>query len=212
MTTDLSQFVREALLKGVSRQDIAQVLKTSGWQEDEVKNALAGYADVSFPVPVPKRKPYMSAREAFMYLVLFLTLYISAVSFGTLLFQFIIRAYPDVVQGPYYYDGTAETIRWSTSSLVIAFPVFLWVSWLLQKAIKRDPDKRGSKIRKWLTYVTLFVAAGVIIGDLITLVFNLLGGEITTRFMLKVLTVGGIAGSIFGYYLWDLRKEEKEVS
>lgn len=209
MNTDLSQFVRESLAQGLKRSDIQNALKKAGWQEDEVKNALAGYADVAFPIPVPKRKPYMSAREAFMYLVLFLTLYISAISLGTLLFQFIARAYPDVVT-PYAYDGTRDAIRWSTSSLVIAYPIFLWVSSLLAKAISRDPDKRGSKVRKWLTYITLFITAGVIIGDLITLVFNVLGGELTTRFILKVLVVGGIAGVIFGYYLWDLRKEEKE--
>jgi hypothetical protein len=98
-----------------------------------------------------------------------------------------------------------------TASLIIAFPVFLYVSWLLNKAIVKDPEKRSSKIRKWLTYITLFVAAGVIIGDLIALVFNMLGGELTLRFILKVLTVGSIAGSIFGYYLIELRKEEKDV-
>ncbi len=104
----------------------------------------------------------------------------------------------------------ANAIRWSTSAVVIAYPVFIWVSWLLGRAMKKDPEKRGSKIRKWLTYITLFIAAGIIIGDLITLVFNALGGELTARFVLKVLVVGGIAGLIFGYYLWDLRKEEKE--
>lgn len=210
MANELNRFVREALAKGAARKDVESALKKAGWPSDETANALNAYSDVVFGIPVPKRRPYLSAREAFLYLVLFLTLYISAVSFGTLLFQFINRAFPDIVQGIYPYDGTAESIRWSTSSLVIAFPVFLYVTWLLQKAIARDPDKRGSKIRKWLTYITLFIAAGVIIGDLITLVFNLLGGEITTRFILKVIVVGGIAGTIFGYYLWDLRREEKE--
>jgi hypothetical protein len=38
----------------------------------------------------------------------------------------------------------------------------------------------------------------------------LLGGELTIRFFLKVLTIAVIAGTIFGYYLWDLRREEEE--
>ena len=41
-----------------------------------------------------------------------------------------------------------------------------------------------------------------------TLVYNLLGGEITTRFLLKVLIVAFIAGSVFWYYLTDVRREE----
>lgn len=209
MSQELNLFVREALLKGQSRAEIRKVLKSAKWGEDEVSRALDGFADVAFPVPVPKRRPYLSAREAFMYLLTFLTLYISAISFGTMLFQFINRWLPDIVPYGQYYDGTVEAIRWSASALLIAYPLFLTMSWLLRREILRDPDKRASKIRKWLTYITLFVAAGVIIGDLITLVFNMLGGELTLRFILKVLTVGGIAGVIFGYYLWDLRKEEK---
>jgi len=54
------------------------------------------------------------------------------------------------------------------------------------------------------------IAAGVLIGDLITILSSLLGGELTMRFLLKALVVFGIAGSIFGYYLSDLQKEEKE--
>lgn len=211
MNTDLSLFVRESLTRGHSPADLHPVLKQAGWQEDEIQTALGVYATIEFDVPVPKRRPYLNAREAFLYLLMFLTLYISAFSFGTLLFQYINRWLPDVLEQSYMYDGMSETIRWSTSALLIAFPIFYYVSWVVYRSIKKDPDKRASKIRKWLTYVTLFVAAGVIIGDLITLVFNVLGGELTLRFVLKVLTIGGIAGAIFGYYLWDLRKDEKSV-
>jgi hypothetical protein len=49
-----------------------------------------------------------------------------------------------------------------------------------------------------------------LLGDTTTLIYNLLGGDITTRFILKVLVVAAIAGSAFTYYLLDLRKEEKE--
>ena len=63
-------------------------------------------------------------------------------------------------------------------------------------------------MRRWLTYLTLFVAASILIGDVTSIVYNLLGGEITTRFALKVLTVGAITGSVFAYFHHDLRQGE----
>ncbi len=213
MTTDINQWVKEALTEGASRDGIMEVLLEAGWRKDEIQNALDQFLDIPFTIPVPRRKPYLSAREAFMYLLLFLTLYISAVSVGTLLFQYANLWLPDPVQDRYQYeDAFRSTIRWATASLVIAFPLYLWISRMLTMAIANDPQKRGSKIRKWLTYITLFIAAAVIIVDLITLLFNFLGGELTLRFAIKVATVGAIAGAIFGYYLWDLRGEEEGES
>src|SRR5688572_8874613 len=209
MQSDIHSFVREALLRGIPKADIQAALRKANWKDDEVKGALDMYADVAFPIPVPKRKSYGAAREAFMYLVLFLCLYISAFSFGSLLFHFINRWIPDAIR--YFESGDLSAVRMSVASLIVAFPIYLWLSSLLAAAIKKDADRKGSKVRKWLTYITLFIAAGVIIGDLITLLFNLLGGELTARFLLKVLTVLLIAGLIFGYYLWDLRQEEKEA-
>ncbi len=207
MNLELLSFIKEALAKGQSKEKITEALSAAGWREDEVRAALNTYADVNFPVPVPRRRPYLSAREAFIYLVLFTCLYLSSWSFGALLFEFIGRAFPDplVQYGSYDQSG----VRMSVSMLIVAFPIYLWLSRLTLGEIRRDPDKKTSKIRKWLTYLTLFVAAGFIIGSLIALLFNLLGGEMTVRFFLKVLTVLLIAGMIFGYYLWDLRSDEK---
>jgi hypothetical protein len=210
MTIDLGQFVRDALAKGAKRTEIQETLLKAGWRQDEITNALDQFLDVDFPIPVPRRKPYLSAREAFLYLLMFLTLYISAFSFGTLVFQFVNRWLPDALSDRYMaLDSITSAIRMGTASLIIAFPIFLFISWVLTKAIDKDPEKRGSRVRKWLTYVTLFIAAGVIIGDFITMIYNLLAGELTLRFVIKIITVAVIAGAIFGYYLWDLRKEEK---
>lgn len=208
MTYDITTFVKDALAKGLPRDQIKNALAKAGWPTEDVSAALGAFADVDFPVPVPKRRPYLSAREAFIYLVLFTTLYISAFNFGSLLFNVVNHFLPDALV--YSEQVNVSAIRMAVASLIIAFPVFFWLTWLTRKEIQRDPEKKNSKIRKWLTYLTLFIAAGVIIGDLIALIFNLLNGELTLRFMLKVLIILLISGLVFGYYLWDLKKEEAQ--
>ncbi|MDP6704139.1 MAG: DUF5671 domain-containing protein, partial [archaeon] len=102
-------------------------------------------------------------------------------------------------------------IRTSLAAIIVAFPLYVLLMRQLKRAEQRDPEQRQSKIRKWLAYLTLIVAAAIIIGDLIAVIAGLLGGELAIRFSLKALTVLVITGSIFGYYLQDLRREEKEA-
>jgi hypothetical protein len=211
LNQDLTTFVKDALRTGVTRADIETVLLRAGWPHDQVRRAMAGFADVEFAVPVPRPIPTVSAREAFMYVLMFATLFISAYSLGDLTFDIINRMIPDPATSRFIGQSTLQSIRWSLSCLIVAFPIYVWVAWLIAGLVRKDPTKRASKIRSRLTYVTLFVAACVLIGDVISVVYSFLGGEVTTRFVLKVLTVALIAGTVFGYYLSDLRSiEEKE--
>ena len=206
---ELSEFLKEGLDRGLPRADLKEVLLQTGWPAEQVRSALAEFAEVDFPVPVPRPKPYLSAREAFIYLVLFSTLYVSAFSLGSLLFSLINRGFPDPSTDPAYaLQSSRVAIRWSISMLVVTFPVFAFVSWSNDKDLRADPARRLSAVRRWLTYLTLFVAAGFLVGDVTTVVYNVLSGEITTRFILKVLVVGAIAGSVFGYLRGELRDKE----
>jgi hypothetical protein len=58
--------------------------------------------------------------------------------------------------------------------------------------------------------MTLFLSSATLLGDTTTLIYNLLGGDLTIRFVLKVVVVAAIAGTAFAYYLLDLRTEERE--
>lgn len=44
-----------------------------------------------------------------------------------------------------------------------------------------------------------------------TLIYNFLGGELTVRFLLKIATAAIIAGVGFGYYLRELRLDDKAM-
>lgn len=211
---DLLAFVKEALTLRLPRQQIEEALLKAGWEREQVDAGLAGFADSELPIPVPRPRPYLSAREAFLYLLLFTTLYLSALNLGQICFQLINLAIPDPAAAS-HAAGPArirESLRWAVSSLAVAFPVFLYLSALTGREVRRDPAKRTSKVRRWLTYLTLFIAASVIIGDLIALLNDLLGGELTTRFALKVATVGVIAAGVFTYYLRDLRAAERDAA
>lgn len=205
MNQELHSFVKESLGKNQSRASITEALFSAGWQKEEIVKALNAFAEVDFPVPVPRKKPYLAAREAFLYLVSFITLYISAFSFGALVFSFINIWFPD----PLEFGREVSTN--AIASLIVAFPIFLVLTRALKKGAAKDPERKESRIKKWLTYLTLVIAAAILIGDLITTLSSLLGGELTMRFFLQAATVFAIAGVIFGYYLSDLQKEEKEI-
>jgi hypothetical protein len=208
MDAELLDFTRAALARGLGRPEIARVLTQAGWSQADVATALDAFAEVDFPLPVPKSRPYLSAREVFTYLVLFAALYVSAFNLVSLAFEFINRFFPDPLHTR-SVAAAADTIRWNVASLIVAFPLFLFTFRLINKAIAEDPSKRGSRPRKWLVYLTLWVAVLVLTGDLSVLIYNVLGGELTIRFALEVATVAVIAGGTFTYFFWDIRKDEK---
>ena len=70
----------------------------------------------------------------------------------------------------------------------------------------RLPEKLESGVRRWLTYIALLLASATVIGDLVTFLSYFLRGDLTTRFVLKVVTVFVIAGGVFWYYLLWLEK------
>lgn len=149
-----------------------------------------------------------SPKDVFLHILTMVALYSSAISFLVLMFQYVNILFPDPanVGGSFAREGAFRAIRWSIATLVIVFPVYLGASWFLDKGYRENPLTRNLRIRKWLIYFTLFVAAIIIIGDLVALIYNLLEGEITLRFILKVLAVFFVAGSTFAYYLWDVRR------
>ncbi len=146
-------------------------------------------------------------RDVFLYLLSIITLIASAISFGVLVFQYINIYFPDVINN-YYISASSyfSTIRQALATLIVIFPVYFFVSRFLAKDVDENPEKRELKIRKWLLYFTVFIAALVIIGDLVTLINTYLNGDLTSQFILKILTIFFIAGSVFSYYFSELRE------
>ncbi|TSC57930.1 MAG: hypothetical protein Greene041679_212 [Parcubacteria group bacterium Greene0416_79] len=152
-------------------------------------------------------RPKTTPKDFFLQLGIMAALYVSAISLINLLFQTINYAFPDKLA--YYGDPYSSGIRWAIACLIIIFPLFLLLSRFSAKEFAREPLKRDLPIRRWLVYLTLFVAGIAVVVDLIALVNTFLSGEITVRFAFKVLTVLGVAGGVFGCFIYDLRNKER---
>lgn len=153
-------------------------------------------------------QPKTTAKDFFLYLAVFVGLYASTISFLTLAFAIIEKAFP--LPGEYYL-GPDGAIRNSVAILVIFLPAFVWISDFVNKDLKNNEAKKDIWVRKWLIYFTLFVAGLTVAIDLVTLINQFLSGDdLTLRFFLKVLLVLITAISIFRYYLYDLKRIPSE--
>lgn len=148
-------------------------------------------------------KQKTSAKDFFLYLASAVTLYVSAVSLLNLLFDVINARFPDALD--YGFDPYSSSLRLAIATLVIVFPIYIVLMRFLNTEIAAVPARRDAPIRKWLTYATLFLASIAIIVDLVVLINTFLGGEVTVRFIWKVLSVLVVSSGVFGYYFYDLR-------
>jgi Domain of unknown function (DUF5671) len=202
---ELQKFVEASKSKGASDEFLATFLTRRGWPADDVYAALGKYWEQTTGLTVPERTAGgESSRDAFLYLLSFSTLATWSSALGSMLFRFIERWFPDAVSHDYGYSLRAA-VTWQMASIAVAFPIFLLVTRAILREAQDHPERLQSAVRKWLTYIALLVTAGAMICDLIWFFDYFLTGELTSRFVLKALTVIAICGAIFIYYLGSLR-------
>ncbi|MEK7531197.1 MAG: DUF5671 domain-containing protein [Patescibacteria group bacterium] len=147
-------------------------------------------------------KPKVTPKDFFLWLGAMVALYSSVVAFLTLTFQYINTAYPDPLQ--YSYDPYSGSIRFAIATLIVAFPLFLILMRLIRKDIIAHAEKSDLWVRRWALYLTVFIAGCTVAGDLVTLIYYFLDGEVTMRFALKVVMIFLVVGAGFLHFLADI--------
>lgn len=150
-----------------------------------------------------ENKTKFSPEDFFLNLGAMAALYISAVALISLWWNYVNNLFPDAAYS--YYDPYSSGVRWAMAALIIVFPIFIWLTRLINDRGRKDPMKKELKVRKWLVYLTLFIAGLTIVIDLVAVLNNFLGGELSARFGLKALAILVVAGLVFYYYLEDVR-------
>jgi hypothetical protein len=199
-------FLEAAKGKGASDESLVRLLEERGWTARRVYRALASYYErqTGLDIPAAPRAGAESARDAFLYLLSFATLGVWIVALGSVLFDLLDRWLPDPVSRG-YYQNLAWSISGNLAAILVAFPIFLAASRQIGHDLEAQPERHESGVRKWLTYLALLIAAGVVIGDLITFLAFFLRGELTARFVLKAAAVLALSGGVFWHYLATLK-------
>jgi hypothetical protein len=146
-----------------------------------------------------------SAKDFFLHLGAIVALYTVTVSFINLVFKIINKSFPEVA-GNIYAWGAGSEISMPVATIIIFFPLFILLSYFVYKIYAQNPSKKELGVRKWLVYITLFVAGLLLAGDLVTVLYKFLDGQdLTAAFLLKALSVLLVAGCVFGFYIQDIR-------
>lgn len=202
----LDEFILRARRAGRATPEIRELLERAGWKPEQVEPYLAD--DELVPPPPPA--PGASGRDIFFSLLSFLTLGISAVSLGSVMFSLIDRFVATEVV-PLYAYGRQTGLQWALASLIVAAPIYYAIAWKYARDLKVGVVAPSSGIRKVLTYLALFLASAVVIGDVTTLVFRFVSGEVTTSFLLKVAVILALGGWVIWYYWVGVKHDERRM-
>ena len=136
-------------------------------------------------------------KDFFLHIGAAIALYAAFVALISLVFSLVDYWLPDSLAYGFY----SSSIAWPVSMIIVLVPVLYVLEWLLRRDIRKMPEQREIWVRRWRIYLTLFLAGAVIVGDLITLIYNYMNGEVSARFIYKILAVLIISAITFVFYI-----------
>jgi hypothetical protein len=206
----LGGFIQTAKERGLPDDALVPLLRQNGWSERRVYRSLSAYYAAALGVAPPSRGGRgVDARDAFLYLLNFITLGFWVVALGELFTILVDRWFPDPATGSYAPD-LRHQVAWQLATIIVAFPCFVVIGRLIAGEIARRPEAADSAVRAWLTYVALVIAGLCVLTDAIWVLDAFLTGALTIRFVLDSVVVIGLGGGVFAYYLATLRQPAAE--
>jgi len=147
-----------------------------------------------------------NAKYAFYYLLSLVGLIFMSISVGMIVYSIINITVPDALNN--YITNYDGQLKFAISALIIATPIFFFLSSLIFKGLRKNELEKDSGVRRWLTYLIILVSSLIILGVFIATINNYLSGELTSRFILKAITIFIISASAFSFYFYDIKRED----
>ncbi len=182
------------------------------------QNPIPTAVPQSLPPPLTNQPVAKSSSptmwDAFEHILMFISLYVLATAIVLILNFFIDKWFPGVNVQSYSYgnsfnDFQVTLLRGYLASLIVSYPLFSFFFLSTTKRTMQNPALRNLKARKSLIYFTLVITFIIMLINVISLVFKLLSGDVTTNFVLHLIALSLVSGFIFVYYLFQVREDRK---
>jgi len=216
---ELADYVKKARREGVNEADMKRDLRSSGWLDRDIDEAIRANPLIKPPTP-PKGYLGISTEgglaaissptmwDAFEHILMFISLYVLAITIALTLHLFVDRWFPGIPEayrsGPNYDVGL---LRGYMASLIVSFPLFAFFFIRITERTIKNPLIRAIPARKFLIYTTLVVAFIIVTGSVISIIYNFLNGNVTPNFLFTFLVTIAVSGSVFTYYLQQVKED-----
>ena len=215
MSAILNEFIRDAARAGKSRAETKAALQQAGWADEEINETFKQFAEVDFPVPVPRPSANVSARYLALNLFFFLVLLLVICGAGSIVFTLLDYYLPDgqgKMQGVFYssYQSLGESLRTYLAMVVVCAPLLIFTARKIS-VINRNYTQGVPLIRLRLIYLTYLVAGVVLLIDFIMFAYYFLSGELSIRFVIKVAVCTGFAAAVYYYFKPEAGSAEKKA-
>ena len=214
MDDKLKNYIITSRKDNLTDDQIEANLVAAGWSHSLVKQTLDQLKSPSNIPHPPSIAPVSNMWDSFEHILLFITLYILAISM-TMMFHVIIDHYypaPKLDDIGYYYGTfvgyfTRSFISYYLAGLIVTYPIFSVLFLQVTKRTINNPGLRQLRARKILTYLTLVVTFLILIGQLINLVIKFIDGNTSLNFFLHLFATVTISGAMFSYYYLQVKHD-----
>lgn len=218
---ELETYVRKARAAGMSEVEMKRDLRSAGWLDCDIDEAIR--ANPLVPPPAPPADYRGAARglkgmasvsnptmwDAFEHILLFISLYVLATTFALTLHLFVDHWIPGVPDAPFRSADSYQLgmLRGYMAALIVSYPLFTFFFLRVTRRSITNPLIRAIPARKFLIYATLVVAFIIVTGSIISIIYTFLNGNVTLNFFLHFLITTLIAGCVFAYYLQQVKED-----
>ena len=162
--------------------------------------------------PIQQDNKKESFWDTFEHVLLFISLYVYAISLTLMLHKFIDEIFPQnyssgVLFLPCMLDK--NLIRGYMASLIVSYPLFSYFFLRVKARLIKYPELIHLRSRKQLIYMTMVITFVVVLVNIISIVVSFLNGNTNWNFLFHFMATVTVAGMIFGYLLNEVKTERK---